>query len=65
MNDLAGVLAHIDRNRDSYVARVMDYVRHPSISAQDIGIAEVGALLTDMLTKLGWRRARSRRSATR
>ncbi len=53
MTDLAGVLAHIDRNRDSYVARVMDYVRHPSISAQDIGIAEVGALLTEMLTKLG------------
>ena len=53
MTDLAGVLAHIDAHRDSYVARVMDYVRHPSISAQDIGIAEVGALLTDMLTKLG------------
>jgi acetylornithine deacetylase/succinyl-diaminopimelate desuccinylase-like protein len=53
MTDLAGVLAHIDSHRDSYVARVMDYVRHPSISAQDIGIAEVGALLTEMLTKLG------------
>ncbi|MGL4241785.1 MAG: M20/M25/M40 family metallo-hydrolase [Beijerinckiaceae bacterium] len=50
---LEGVLAHIDAHRDSYVARVMDYVRHPSISAQDIGIDEVGALLTDMLTRLG------------
>ncbi len=53
MTDLAGVLAHIDAHRESYVTRVMDYVRHPSISAQNIGIAEVGALLTEMLTKLG------------
>jgi acetylornithine deacetylase/succinyl-diaminopimelate desuccinylase-like protein len=50
---LARVLDHIDTNRESYVSRVMDYVRHPSISAQDIGIAEVGALLLDMLTGLG------------
>lgn len=50
---IESILAHIDANRDSYVARVMDYVRHPSISAQDIGIAEVGALLLDMLRKLG------------
>ncbi len=51
--DLDPILAHIDANRDAYVARVMDYVRHPSISAQDIGIAEVGALLLDMLGRLG------------
>jgi len=50
---LAPVLAHIDASRQSYVARVMDYVRHPSISAQDIGIAEVAALLLDMLDRLG------------
>jgi acetylornithine deacetylase/succinyl-diaminopimelate desuccinylase-like protein len=50
---LARVLDHIDTNRESYVSRVMDYVRHPSISAQDIGIAEVGAMLLDMLTGLG------------
>lgn len=51
--DLARVLAHIDANRDAYVSRVMDYVRHPSISAQNIGIAEVANLLVAMLTKLG------------
>jgi acetylornithine deacetylase/succinyl-diaminopimelate desuccinylase-like protein len=51
--DLSRVLAHIDSNRAGFVSRVMDYVRHPSISAQDIGIAEVGALLVDMLTGLG------------
>lgn len=50
---LARVLAHIDARRDDYVRRLIDYVRHPSISAQDIGIAEVGALLLDMLRRLG------------
>ncbi len=50
---LADVFAHIDAHRDSFVARVMDYVRHPSISAQNIGIAEVGAMLLEMLNRLG------------
>lgn len=50
---LASVLAHVDAQRDAYVTRVMDYVRHPSISAQNIGIAEVGAMLLEMLGKLG------------
>lgn len=51
--DLARVFAHIDGARDSFVKRVMDYVRHPSISAQNIGIAEVGAILLETLRKLG------------
>ncbi|UOM37287.1 M20/M25/M40 family metallo-hydrolase [Acuticoccus sp. I52.16.1] len=48
-----GVFAHIDANRESFVARLMDYVRHPSISAQNIGIREVSALLVEMLKGLG------------
>ncbi len=52
-DDLGRVLAHVDARRDEYVTRVMDYVRHPSISAQDIGIAQVGAILLDMLGRLG------------
>jgi acetylornithine deacetylase/succinyl-diaminopimelate desuccinylase-like protein len=51
--DLDRVLAHVDALRDEYVTRVMEYVRHPSISAQNIGIAEVGVILLDMLGKLG------------
>ena len=47
------VFAHIAANRESFVERVMDYVRHPSISAQNIGIAEVAALLVRMLRDLG------------
>ena len=50
---LAKVFAHIDANRDCFVERLMDYVRRPSISAQNRGVREVAALLVDMLTGLG------------
>lgn len=51
--DLAPVLAHIDANREGSLARLLDYLRHPSISAQNIGIAEVAALLVQHLTQMG------------
>ncbi|MEM6761801.1 MAG: M20/M25/M40 family metallo-hydrolase [Pseudomonadota bacterium] len=54
MADLDDVLAHIDASRDSHLARLLDYLRHPSISAQDIGIREVAKLLVDHLAGLGF-----------
>ncbi|MFN3641405.1 MAG: M20/M25/M40 family metallo-hydrolase [Gemmobacter sp.] len=51
---LEPVLAYIDARRDEYVARLADYVRHPSISAHDIGIREVAALLVGKLEALGF-----------
>ncbi|MCC5971033.1 MAG: M20/M25/M40 family metallo-hydrolase [Pararhodobacter sp.] len=55
MNDstLAPVFAHIEDNRERFIARLMDYVRHPSISAQNIGIRPVAALLKGHLHSLG------------
>ncbi|NCF49544.1 MAG: M20/M25/M40 family metallo-hydrolase, partial [Bacteroidetes bacterium] len=50
---LEAVFSHIDTQSDSFITRLMDYVRHPSISAQDIGIREVSALLVEILTGLG------------
>ena len=50
---LARVFDHIEANRESFVARLMDYVRHPSISAQNIGITEVSQILVKMLEGLG------------
>ena len=47
------IFDHIEANRDSFVERVMDYVRHPSISAHNIGIREVADLLVEMLRRLG------------
>ncbi|MBD3844478.1 M20/M25/M40 family metallo-hydrolase [Bosea sp. SSUT16] len=50
---LTAVFDHIDANRESFLSRVMDYVRYPSISAHDIGIGEVAALLVDMIGQIG------------
>lgn len=53
MSELDRVFDHIEARRDTYLERLMDYLRHPSISAQDIGIREVAALLVDKLSDLG------------
>ena len=50
---LAAVFAHIDDNRTAFLDRLSAYLRHPSISAENIGIDEVGALLVEMLTEIG------------
>ena len=50
---LSAIFDHIEANRESFIARVMDYVRHPSISAHNIGIREVASLLVDHLNGLG------------
>lgn len=50
---LAGIFDHIEANRDAFVTRLMDYVRHPSISAHNQGIGEVARMLVKMLEKLG------------
>ncbi|RVT84193.1 M20/M25/M40 family metallo-hydrolase [Rhodobacteraceae bacterium CCMM004] len=52
--DLAAVFDHIDRQRDAFVAQLTEYLRHPSISAQNIGIREVSALLVRRLSDLGF-----------
>jgi acetylornithine deacetylase/succinyl-diaminopimelate desuccinylase-like protein len=50
---LAQVFDHIEANRASFIERVMDYVRHPSISAHNIGIREAAAMLVEILQGLG------------
>lgn len=47
------VFDHIENNRISFIDRLIDYLQHPSISAENVGIAEVGALLVEMLTGVG------------
>ncbi|WP_407121286.1 M20/M25/M40 family metallo-hydrolase [Bradyrhizobium sp. STM 3561] len=51
--ELSRVFEHIDANRDQFVNRLLDYLRHPSISAQKIGMGEVAELLVSMLNRLG------------
>ncbi|MBB4120235.1 M20/M25/M40 family metallo-hydrolase [Martelella radicis] len=54
MTELETAFAHIDAHADDFVARVMDYVSHPSISAQNKGIREVAGILVDTLTAMGF-----------
>ena len=53
-SQLSSIFAHIDHNRQSFIDRLIDYVRQPSISAHGIGIAEVAAFLNDYLTQMGF-----------
>jgi len=50
---LPSIYDHIQANQDVFIQRLMSYVQHPSISAQDIGIREVSEILVKMLTELG------------
>ncbi len=50
---LDAVLSHVDAGREGHVARLLDYLRHPSISAQGVGMREVAGLLLGMLERLG------------
>ncbi|MER9083114.1 M20/M25/M40 family metallo-hydrolase [Mesorhizobium sp. M0895] len=60
--ELSRVFEHIDANKDTFVNRLLEYLRHPSISAHNIGIAEVAELLVFMLKDLGFE-ARTYRTA--
>ncbi len=51
---LEPVFAHIDAHADDFVARVMEYVSHPSISAQNKGIREVADILVAKLSAMGF-----------
>ena len=50
---LAAVFARVEDNRAAFLDRLIAYLKHPSISAENIGIDEVGALLVEMLTEIG------------
>jgi acetylornithine deacetylase/succinyl-diaminopimelate desuccinylase-like protein len=51
--DLSAVFAYIDANRQSFIDRLVDYLRRPSISAHGVGMGEVAAFLVDLLSGLG------------
>jgi len=51
--DLSDVFAYVDEHRDAFLARLIDYVRRPSISAHGIGMGEVADYLVELLNQLG------------
>ncbi len=52
--DLERVFAHIEDNRQTYLQRLIEYLRHPSISAYGEGIEEVAVYLVGWLKQMGF-----------
>ncbi|MGY3387489.1 acetylornithine deacetylase/succinyl-diaminopimelate desuccinylase-like protein [Bradyrhizobium sp. USDA 3311] len=52
--ELLKVFEYIDQNKEAFVSRLIEYLRHPSISAHNVGIREVAELLVGMLSQLGF-----------
>lgn len=52
--ELSRVFEHIETKKEQFINRLLDYLRHPSISAHNIGIGEVAELLVNTLTGLGF-----------
>jgi acetylornithine deacetylase/succinyl-diaminopimelate desuccinylase-like protein len=50
---LSDVFAYVEQRRDAYLARLIDYVRRPSISAHGLGIAETAAYIAGVIDGLG------------
>lgn len=53
-NTLEKVFSYVDQHKQAYLARLIDYLRQPSISAHGEGILEVATLLRDWLSELGF-----------
>ena len=48
------IFEYIENNRQVFINRLIDYLRHPSISAHGIGMGEVADYLVAWLTQLGF-----------
>ncbi|GAC1398925.1 MAG: M20/M25/M40 family metallo-hydrolase [Chloroflexota bacterium] len=53
MHDLSDVFSYVDKHRDVFLDRLIEYVSRPSISAHGIGIAETAEFLAHTLHGLG------------
>jgi acetylornithine deacetylase/succinyl-diaminopimelate desuccinylase-like protein len=54
MPNLSAVFTHINQHETQFIDRLLDYLKMPSISAQNIGVEDVANYLQDMLAKLGF-----------
>jgi acetylornithine deacetylase/succinyl-diaminopimelate desuccinylase-like protein len=51
--NLSDVFVHVDARRADYLARLIDYVRRPSVSAQGVGVAETADYIAGVLDGIG------------
>ena len=52
--ELSTVFAYIEENRQGFIDRLIEYLRHPSISAYGEGMGEVADYLVNWLNRLGF-----------
>ncbi len=57
LGDHSQVYAHIDENLDRHLANLQRWLRQPSVSAQNIGIAEMAEMVRSDLENLGFEEA--------
>lgn len=51
--DLRDVFSYVDHHADDFVTRLIDYVRHPSISSYGEGMDECARYIADVMRQLG------------
>ncbi|HEU5383655.1 MAG TPA: M20/M25/M40 family metallo-hydrolase [Ktedonobacteraceae bacterium] len=51
--DLSAIFTHIDQHEQTFLARLIDYVRRPSISAYGEGIGEVAEYIANVMRQIG------------
>ncbi len=51
--DLNDIFAYIDAHSESFLARLVDYLRRPSVSAYGEGIGEVAEYIADVMRHMG------------
>ncbi|HLH63608.1 MAG TPA: M20/M25/M40 family metallo-hydrolase [Ktedonobacteraceae bacterium] len=51
--DLSDIFAYIDAHSEAFLARLIDYLRRPSISAYGEGIAEVAEYIAGVMRQMG------------
>ncbi len=51
--DLRDVVAYVDHNADRFVTRLIDYVRHPSISSYGEGMNECAHYIAEVMLQIG------------
>ncbi len=53
----AAIFKHIDDHQPEHIAKIQEYLRQPSVSAQNLGIKECADMTLEMLRRLGCREA--------
>src|SRR5438128_11650585 len=60
-SDLAPIFAQIDKRHDEAVQRLQEWIRQPSIAAENRGVSEGCELTMRMLREAGFNRSEERR----